>query len=69
MIQVGLLTVSQKNQLLGVEYAAGMYFNPIQDMLNRWVVSLEEIERCEIEWVKALPLIDYLPKPIDLPYL
>lgn len=64
MIQVGLLTEEQKNQLQGKQYALDSYFNPIQDGNNNWIVSIEEIDSADIEWIKELPLIEYQPKPI-----
>jgi hypothetical protein len=66
MIQVGLLTESQKNELVGQLYDEDSYFNPIQDILDQWIISVEEIEFCvnpEFQWVKTLPLIEYKPKP------
>jgi hypothetical protein len=61
---VGLLTVEQKDQLVGQLYAPCSYYNPIQDFNDNWVISVEEIE-CENEqfmWLKDLPLILYNPK-------
>lgn len=66
MTQVGLLTESQKNELVGQLYDEDSYFNPIQDDFDQWIISTEEIEFCvnpEFQWVKTLPLIDYKPKP------
>ena len=66
MIQVGLLTESQKNELIGQLYDDDSYFNPIQDIEDNWIISVEEMEFCvntEFQWVKDLPLIDYKPKP------
>jgi hypothetical protein len=66
MIQVGLLTESQKNELLGQLYDDDSYFNPIQDDFDQWIISVEEMEFCvnpEFMWVKDLPLIEYKPKP------
>jgi hypothetical protein len=62
MIQVGLLTEVQKNELVGVQYTLDSYFNPIQDSNDNWIISLEEIEATDIEWVKELPLIEFIPK-------
>jgi hypothetical protein len=70
MIQVGLLTETQKDQLVGQLYDSDSYFNPIQDIDNNWIISTEEIEQCvnpDFFWVKDLPLIEY--KPIQLPPL
>jgi hypothetical protein len=61
---VGLLTEIQKDELTGQMYAPDSYFNPIQDINNNWVISVEEMEFCTNElflWVKDLPLIIYYP--------
>jgi hypothetical protein len=70
MIQVGLLTELQKDELIGVLYAPDSYFNPIQDINDNWVISQEEMYSNENElvaWVKDLPLIEYVPKPSPFP--
>ena len=67
MTQVALLTEQQKDSLVGVEYAPDSFFNPIQDKNGNWIISLEEVNQCSIEWVKELPLIEYEPVIIDLP--
>ena len=61
---VGLLTELQKDQLVGQLYAPCSYYNPIQDFNDNWIISVEEFE-CENEqfvWLKDLPLILYNPK-------
>ena len=66
MTQVGLLTESQKDSLVGQLYDEDSYFNPIQDISDQWIISVEEMDFCvnpEFQWVKDLPLIDYKPKP------
>ena len=66
MIQVGLLTEPQKDSLIGQLYDEDSYFNPIQDINDNWIISVEEMEFCvnpEFMWVKDLPLIPYEPKP------
>ncbi len=63
---VGVLTVEDKDSLIGQWYMEDSYFNPIQDADDNWVISVEEISQCENEecmWVKELPLIPYIPKP------
>ncbi len=70
MTQVGLLTETQKDSLVGQLYDEDSYFNPIQDISDQWIISVEEMEFCvnpEFQWVKDLPLIDYKPKP-SLPF-
>lgn len=67
MIQVGLLTETQKDELVGQLYDDDSYFNPIQDANDNWIISVEEIDQCvneKVMWVKELPLIPYEPKPI-----
>jgi hypothetical protein len=66
MIQVGLLTESQKDSLVGQMYDEDSFFNPITDLDDQWIISVEEMEFCvnpEFMWVKDLPLIEYKPKP------
>lgn len=63
---VGLLTLEQKDKLVGQMYAPDSYFNPIQDLNDNWVISVEEMVYCtneEFIWVKNLELIPYEPKP------
>jgi len=64
-MKVGLLTIEQKNEIQGKEYAPDSYFNSVQDEEDNWVISVEEMEQCvndEFMWVKDLPLIEYKPK-------
>lgn len=71
MIQVGLLTEPQKDELVGQMYDEDSYFNPIQDLNDNWIISVEEIEQCvnpNFMWVKELPLIPYEPKPTPNPF-
>jgi hypothetical protein len=65
---VGLLTIEQKELLVGKLYDDDSYFNPIMDSNEQWVISVEEITLCtnpEFKWVIELPLIEYTPKPDD----
>ena len=67
-MQVGLLTLKQKNEIEGKEFAPDSYFNPIQDLNDNWVISIQEMEQATIppyNWVHELPLIDYQPKVIN----
>jgi predicted DNA-binding transcriptional regulator len=62
---VGLLTEVQKNEIVGQLYAPDSCFNPIQDINDNWIISVEEMEQCVnplFLWVKDLPLIEYKPK-------
>ncbi len=71
MIQVGLLTIEQKDELVGQWYAPDSFFNPVEDLNLNWVISTEEIDQCinpDLLWVKDLPLIEYIPKPTPPPF-
>jgi predicted DNA-binding transcriptional regulator len=66
---VGLLTELQKDELVGQLYAPYSYYNPIQDIDNNWIISVEEIEQTttpEFMWVKELPMIIYTPKKYEI---
>ena len=65
---VGLLTELQKDQLIGKLYAPRSYYNPIQDIDNNWIISVEEmeLENEQFMWLKELPLIPYTQKEIIL---
>lgn len=68
-IYVGLLTLEQKDLLIGQLYAPDSYFNPIQDANDNWVISVEEMAYCTNEkfmWVKDLELIPYEQKIVPL---
>ena len=63
---VGLLTQEQMYSIVGKEYTTDSYFNPLQDLNDNWIISVEEMEYCDNQeyiWTKELPLIVYEPKP------
>jgi hypothetical protein len=69
---VGLLTLEQKDLLVGQLFAPDSYFNPIQDNSDNWVISVEEMEYCtnpKFIWVKDLELIIYVPKESVNPFI
>jgi hypothetical protein len=64
-MKVGLLTIEQKDEIQGKEYAPDSYFNSVQDEDDNWIISVEEMDQCvndEFIWVKDLPLIEYKSK-------
>ena len=68
LLYVGLLTELQKDELIGQLFAPYSYYNPIQDIDNNWIISVEEIEQTitlEFMWVKDLPLILYTAKEYE----
>ena len=65
-IYVGLLTETQKNQLIGQTFAPDSYFHSVQDINDNWFISTIQIIDCvnpDFLWVKYLDLIPYDPKP------
>lgn len=64
-MKVYLLTEEQAALLIGIEFIPDNYFNPIKDANNNYIISIEEVQQCSIEWVKNLELIDYLPLIIN----
>lgn len=56
---IAILTLEQKNQILGLTYDGISYFNPIKDINNNWVISEEEINKSSLEWLKSLPLVNF----------
>lgn len=70
MIKVGLLTEAQKDSLIGHSWMNGVFFNPVQDCNNQWILSIQEMNgnvNPDFEWVKNLPLIDFCPMPLPMP--
>jgi hypothetical protein len=65
---VGLLTELQKDELVGQLYAPRSYYNPIQDLNDNWIISVEEmeLENEQFIWIKELPLIPYVPKQYEI---
>jgi len=63
-MKVYKLTLSQKNQLLGVEYIADCIYNHLEDANGNCIISQREVEQTIDEnflWVKDLPQIEYNP--------
>jgi hypothetical protein len=66
---VGLLTIEEKDLLLGQQYALDSYFNPIQDSVGDWVISQEEINQntnADFDWLNDINLIEYSPVIVKL---
>ena len=61
---IAIINLEQKDLLVGKEFSAGQYFNPVQDGAGNWIISQEEIEACDnaFAWVKQLELSEYIPK-------
>jgi len=61
---IAILTIEQKDLLVGQLYNTNSYFNPIQDIDDNWIISEEEVNQTNVEWVKNLLLTEYKPKEI-----
>mgnify|MGYP005989179357 CR=1 FL=1 len=60
--KVAVLTVSQKDSLIGVEFAPDSYYNPVKDCNNNWIISKEEIDQTtdpDFNWLHSLTLINW----------
>jgi hypothetical protein len=52
------ITAAQAEELNGLKYANGSYFNPIQ-IRELWYISAEEVRDCvTVEWVKDLEVTE-----------
>lgn len=60
--KVAIITVEEKDTLVGQKYNSVSYWNPVQDCNSNWVISEEEIEQNiypQFDWTSSLPLIDW----------
>ena len=65
MIKVALLTAKEAEEIQGKEFMPSCYFNPVLDSNNNYIISLDVVEQCNIDWIKKLPLIKFEPKKTD----
>ena len=69
-IYVGLLTLEQKDSLIGQLFDDDSFFNPVQDNDENWIISIEEIEQNknpEFSWLQNLEMIVFVPKINPMP--
>ena len=65
-MKVVLLTIDEKNSLVGQLVQPDWYFYPIQDCNDNWIISTEEVSSSiypEHEWIKSMTLIDWCQPP------
>jgi hypothetical protein len=63
IMKVALLTIQQKDELVGQTLQPDWYFNPVQDADGNWIISTEEIDNNQnpnFDWITELPLIDWV---------
>jgi len=63
-----ILTVEQKEQIQGQEFAPFELFNCVQDINDVWFNFVSEqqipqVEASQYAWVLTLPQGEYIPKP------
>jgi hypothetical protein len=66
MALVAIISVQQKQELVGKFYIPDTLFNPVQDINDNWVISQEEVtqnQNQEVAWVNSLTLSTFNPKP------
>lgn len=69
-MMVGLLTLSEVESLSGKTYAENNYYNPVQDINDNWIISIEEIDQTtdpEFLWIKSISLIPFEGKVWNFP--
>jgi hypothetical protein len=70
-MNVHILTLEQKEMLVGQMWNNQAYFNPTQDADGNWFISVEEVNGCTHqganEWIHNLPLIPYNPVVTEFP--
>lgn len=65
---IAIITEIQKDSLIGQRFDNVQFFNPVQDIDNNWVISIEEINQCtniDFQWVKDLTLSVFNPPLIE----
>jgi len=62
MILAVIITEEQANSLIGVQYVDNIYYNPVQDINDKWFIS--EVEA--IAMGGEYELTEFKPKPNDL---
>jgi hypothetical protein len=72
-IYVGLLSVEQKDLLVGQLFDEDSYFNPILDGNDpqNWIISIEEIEQniyYDYNWLQDLEMIIFVPVVNPMPF-
>ena len=72
-IYVGLLSVEQKDLLVGQLFDEDSYFNPILDGNDpqNWIISIEEIEQniyYDFNWLRDLEMILFVPVVNPMPF-
>ena len=61
-----IITQEQRDSLVGIEFMPKTFFNlDVKDINDNYFIDEVEINQCDIQWIKDLPLTEYEPK-IDI---
>ena len=61
-----IITQEQRDSLVGIEFMPKTFFNlDVKDINDNYFIDEVEINQCDIQWIKDLPLIEYEAK-IDI---
>lgn len=63
---VAKITQQQAEELTGIQFVQDNYFNPIQDKNGNWIISLQELIYCTVEFANSVELIQYEPVIVEL---
>jgi len=60
---IAIITKEQRDSLVGVEFLPQTFFNlDVKDINDNYFIDEVEINQCDIQWLKDLPLTIYQPK-------
>ena len=63
---VAKITQKQADELKGVQFVQDNYFNPIQDANGNWIISLQELVYCSVDFANSVELIKFEPIEVTL---
>ncbi len=63
---VAKITQEQAEELKGVQFVQDNYFNPIQDVNGNWIISLQELIYCSVDFANSVELIKFEPVIVKL---
>lgn len=64
---VAKITQAQAEELTGVQFVQDNYFNPIQDVNGNWIISLQELVYCNVDFANSVELIKFEPVIVEIP--
>jgi hypothetical protein len=58
MVRLAEITEGQAQELSGVEFASGRYFNPVVINGKHYISEVEVLDCVSVEWVKSLEIVE-----------